>query len=489
MKIHSAIFILIFCKVGLSQTIPTDSLYLGLTPPGDSALIFAPGIISLENRFEQSIAFSPDGQEFAFGTTNTNWDNFSIQVVRYNGTEWSTPEKAQFLGSSGDGLTPIYSYDNSKVFFTSSRPQYPPVNIWMSKRTDNGWTDPEKMNSPVSSSSIEFEVSVSENNTLFFSSKRPGTSGELDIYYSKFEDGEYKTTVNMGKPVNSVRGDDCPFIARDESYLIFASDREGGLEPDKRDLYISYKKDDNTWTNPKNMGPTINTTGWDMYPNVSPDNTYLFFTRRENWQNSKPSDIFWISASIIDKLKKTNYTPYVKSEIPDITDTIGNTLNYTIPDSIFFDDDGNETLTFKASLKNDSDLPKFLSFNPQTKTLSGVLTEAGSFNIKITATDTAGASVSCVFTLTVTQATLIDDLNSNNNLAIFPNPATKSIQIKGTENLLIEANYILTDLSGKLIKHGNLNSETIDIYGLSKGIYMFTLHTSEGIITKKILVE
>ena len=360
----------------------------------------------------------------------------------------------------------------------------------MSTRTGNGWTAPVKMEPPVNSSSVEFEVSVSENNTLYFSSTRPGMLGSIDIYYSKFEDGEYKTAVNMGIPVNTKNGDDCPFIARDESYLILNSNRNGGYDTDKSDLYISYRKDDGTWTNPKNLGPKINTAGYDIYPYVSPDNKFLFFTRRESWQNSKPSDIFWISTSFIDRLKTTNFSPYVKTEIPDISDTVGNTINFTIPDSIFFDDDGNETITLTASLKDDSELPGSLSFNSQTKTLSGLLTEEGKYNIKITATDTAGASVSDVFKLTVEQeTTVIKDLNKNNKLTIFPNPANQTIQILGIDMQLDNTYYELTDINGKTLKHGKLVAETIDISELHKGIFMLSLYFKSGTISKKIAIE
>jgi len=55
--------------------------------------------------------------------------------------------------------------------------------------------------------------------------------------------------------------------------------------------------------------------------------------------------------------------------------------------------------------------------------------------------------------------------------------------------LLSEANYKLIDLTGKTIKQGKLDSETIDISELPKGIYMFSLHTNKGIITEKIIIE
>lgn len=479
-----SILLLLILTINYSYS-QVDSLYLGLTPPGDSAIIFAPDIVSLDNRFEQSITFSPDRQEIAYGITNSNWDYFSVMVTKYENGIWTDPETAGFMGASDDALTPMYSYDNSKVYFTSSRPQYPPVNIWMSSRTDTGWTEPIKMESPISSSSIEFEVSVSENNTLFFTSTRTGTLGGEDIYYSKLENGEYNTAINMGKPVNTGKGENCPFIARDESYLIISSTREDANNPD---IYISYKKDDNTWTNPKNMGPKVNTTGYDLYPNVSPDSEYFFFTRRESWHNSSPSKIYWMSSSIIEELKTTNYSPYVKTEISDTTFSLGDTYSYTIPDSMFFDDDGNETLSLSISLMDDSGLPEFLNFNTQTQTLSGDLTEEGTYNIKITATDTAGASVSDVFSLTVKSITSIDDFCSD-NISIFPNPATQFIQIKGIDILWNGINYRFADQNGKVIKQGVLNSDKIDVSKLIRGNYLLTLYSDKIISTKSIIIK
>jgi hypothetical protein len=76
-----------------------------------------------------------------------------------------------------------------------------------------------------------------------------------------------------------------------------------------------------------------------------------------------------------------------------------------------------------------------------------------------------------------------------NILRLFPNPTSQTIQIKGINNLLNKANCLLTNLNEKTIKQGKLESETIDISGLPKGICMLSLHTSEDIITEKIVIE
>ena len=57
------------------------------------------------------------------------------------------------------------------------------------------------------------------------------------------------------------------------------------------DLFVSFKKDDNTWTKPQNLGKPINSPGFDFAPYVTNDGKYLFFTRQGG-----PTNIFlyWV---------------------------------------------------------------------------------------------------------------------------------------------------------------------------------------------------
>jgi hypothetical protein len=87
------------------------------------------------------------------------------------------------------------------------------------------------------------------------------------------------------------------FISPDESYIIFPSNHEGGFGG--LDLYISFKDKNDNWEHPINMGAEINSSLTERFPVVSPDGQYLFFMRHtETW------DIFWVSAKIIDQLRK-----------------------------------------------------------------------------------------------------------------------------------------------------------------------------------------
>ena len=103
-------------------------------------------------------------------------------------------------------------------------------------------------------------------------------------------------------PINSKYSDYSPFIAPDESYLIFASDyRQGGYG--ETDLYICYKNIDGSWTEPINVGADINSTEQEFCPMVTLDEKYFFFisSRNGNYQ------AYWVDAKIIEKLKPKEF--------------------------------------------------------------------------------------------------------------------------------------------------------------------------------------
>ncbi len=76
--------------------------------------------------------------------------------------------------------------------------------------------------------------------------------------------------------------------------------RLGSLD-DHGDLYISFRDiNEDTWSEPINMGEPINTRGQESSPGLSPDGKHLFFTR---WTPDYNQDVFWVSAGIIEELK------------------------------------------------------------------------------------------------------------------------------------------------------------------------------------------
>ena len=124
---------------------------------------------------------------------------------------------------------------------------------------------------------------------------------------------------NLGRRINTESREYDPFIAPDESYLIFASERPGGLGA--ADLYISFREAGGAWGDPKNMGTAVNSSAADYTPMLSPDGKYLFFTSSRQAQD----DIYWIDARVIDTFRPAD-------PLPDRFRAVDSLLSSAIPE-------------------------------------------------------------------------------------------------------------------------------------------------------------
>lgn len=106
------------------------------------------------------------------------------------------------------------------------------------------------------------------------------------------------------------------------------------------------------------------------------------------------SDIFDID------VVQFNRGPRLVSPIADQDAAAGDAYDFTVPVSTFYDEDQTH-LVYSATLADGSALPDWLSFDPATLTFSGTPTSAGTFEIRVTATDTGGLTGSDVFSVTV----------------------------------------------------------------------------------------
>ena len=118
-----------------------------------------------------------------------------------------------------------------------------------------------------------------------------------------------------------------------------------------------------------------------------------------------------------------NNAPTVATMIPDQTATSGRALDYTFPADTFTDADG-DTLTYTATLADDSALPSWLSFAPATRTFSGTPTavDVETLSVKVTASDGNGESVSDTFDIVVslppdTSPTLVSNAGQGDTLS------------------------------------------------------------------------
>lgn len=277
---------------GVAKAIP-DGPSLGQGPAGPEPEVFAPGLVSLPDRREMKIAFSPDGLECLIGIGDGT--TFRLLYTSRIGGHWSPPAPADFAPPRAQ--EPFFSPDGRKVFFTSN------ADIYVSTRVASSWSAAEKLGPPVNTAAEEYHPTVTSDGTLYFCSMRDDPGG--DVFRSRLVAGGYPTVEKLDATINShSAGQDGaydPFVAPDESYVLFTSVRPDGYG--QGDIYVSYRREDGSWTAPRNLGPTINTAATEYGPCVGPGNE-LFFARPAGWGPAGPSDLYRVRADRVDELRR-----------------------------------------------------------------------------------------------------------------------------------------------------------------------------------------
>jgi hypothetical protein len=297
--------------------------YLGQEPPGDTPEVFAPGIVST-GMTELNSVFSPDGREFYYAVdTGPGW---ALMVTRLTEEGWSEPEVLPFTREYS-GVDLALSADGQRMFYCSNRPRggrgplEDNYDIWYVDRAGDGsWSEPVNLEA-VNSDADELYPCPTADGALYLQSGREGSAGRRDLYRFPFKDGKYGEAENLGPVVNSPGTEGDVFVAPDESYIVFFS-RGHDRGENGSGLFVSFRDDSGSWTSPRNLGLVMEGDRSDFCPMLSPDGKYFFFssarTRVENaegnvtWQSlwkaqSQPrngrSDIYWIDAGVIEKLR------------------------------------------------------------------------------------------------------------------------------------------------------------------------------------------
>jgi hypothetical protein len=248
--------------------------------------LFGDGTISTGD-MELNAAFTPDGRTLYFTKRSPKPQYWVIVVSRLRGGRWSAPEVAEFSGQYND-FDPFVSPDGATLYFSSNRPvdgrPKADFDIWAVDRTAAGWGAPRHLDAPVNTAAQEYYPTVTRDGTLYFSSTREGGAGAGDIYRARRVDARYAEPENLGDSVNARNFDGDPYIAPDESYLLFVSYGRAGGAGDG-DLYISVRRE-GAWSKAENLGPGINSSALDFCPIVSPDGKSLFFTSERGFADA-----------------------------------------------------------------------------------------------------------------------------------------------------------------------------------------------------------
>jgi hypothetical protein len=242
--------------------------------------LFAEGLIST-NLYERDIAFSPKGDEIIFTLSDYRQSKRCLVRVEKKGNTWGNKEILSFSGLYND-IEPFISVNGNELYFASDRPVYSDsarndYNIWVSKRTSTGWSEPQPLDSIINTKRNEFYPSLAKNGNLYFTSVRENGIGSEDIFLSRLIDGVYIIPEVLDSAINTATYEFNAYVSPEEDLIIFSSygrddDLGGG------DLYYSQKDDNGNWSSAVHMGSDVNSDKLDYCPFLDVSTGNLYFT-------------------------------------------------------------------------------------------------------------------------------------------------------------------------------------------------------------------
>lgn len=255
--------------------------YLGQEPPSLTPKVFAPGIISTKG-WEYGVVFAPSLKEI-YWVREVNVETKPKQemvIFESEKNQW----RERVIGPRRG--TPTLSPDGNTMYFGRS----------YKERTETGWSEAKRLGPDFEDIRI-MRVTASINGTYVLDEAEDNSV----LRISRLINGVRQAPKPLPKEINTGEFNAHPFIAPDESYIIWDGQRNSAER--NADLFISFRKKDGAWGEAIKMGNDINTSASEFAAQVTPDGKYLFFNRNVGKDNV---DTFWVDAKIIEKLRPKN---------------------------------------------------------------------------------------------------------------------------------------------------------------------------------------
>jgi len=211
-----------------------------------------------------------------------------VSTRKNRNAPWGAPVNVGApVNSEFNDFCPTLGADGKTFFFVSNRPGFcgtaPNADIYVARlKNKNQFVSVKHLGCVVNSSADEhspFPIKLQGNGSvLFFSSARQAdatdTAGDHDIYMSKSHRGVYQAAT-LVPGVNTEFQDGQPNVSRNGKELFFYSNRPGAAG---NDIYSASRRTArHQWSEPINLGPTVNSPASETRPSLSKDGRTLYF--------------------------------------------------------------------------------------------------------------------------------------------------------------------------------------------------------------------
>ena len=274
----------------------------------------------------------------------------NIELLKQNYRGLKVNILGEGINTNGDEWDPNASTDGKNLYYSASHRNGGKggSDIWVAEYKNGTWKNPKNLKANVNSERDETIDNVSlDGNTLLLSGNFAGTYGNFDIYFLERDSVGWSALRHLPRPINSEYTDESANLSANGQFLLFTSDRPGGVgafraynsgvyngsSMGNMDIYVS-EKHNGQWSKPINLGKTINTPFAERSAFLHPDGKTLYFSSDGHYGLGN-LDVF-----VSKRLSDTNWTDWSEpvnlgKEINSILDDWGYKISLN-GDSAFF---------------------------------------------------------------------------------------------------------------------------------------------------------
>lgn len=224
--------------------------------------------------------------------------------------------------------------------------------LWKSERKGSMWTKPQQLNKrinlPGTTTTQPHWVDYPDYSVMYFASDRPRGFGDMDIWYTIYQNNHFDDPVNAGSIVNSADNEVSPFYDTLTNRLFFSCDAPdrvvGGYD-------IFYAEGSlSQWSSPVNIGVPFNSTANDIYFTVNQNKREGFFASNRPKNPEDDADTCCTDLYHYRWLK-------VEDTVPPVTEAVIDTLSVTervevlLPITLYFHNDEPDPRTTATTTK------------------------------------------------------------------------------------------------------------------------------------------
>ena len=244
--------------------------------------------------FDQAIEeYKADLERYKPNSDDFKWVNNRISQCVYakNLVKKKEGEKVQVV-NMGDKInsrfaehSPVISANDSILIYTARRPDskgarpeegYYDEDLYISYRKGDRWTEGKNIGAPVNEKGHDATISLSADGTTLYIYRHKKDGG---LFVTTFDTTgkKWREPKQLGKPLKSKYYEASICISADGKTGFFSSNRPGGIGG--QDLYRIERpdKESDDWSEPENLGPSINTPHDEDAPYFHPDGKTLYY--------------------------------------------------------------------------------------------------------------------------------------------------------------------------------------------------------------------